>query len=98
MLDAGCQALPGMWYLLAAEGEGPCPRVGHACCVVATTQCQHEKDKDGTAGAEGNSQNKQQDIIILGGATPDGPFNDMYFLELCKLPRLCRIRQDQCKM
>ena len=81
MLDAGCQASPGMWYLLAAAGDGPCPRVGHACCLTSYS-IQHENTED---EAQPTSQQKQQGLVIVGGATPAGPFGDFYILELCKL-------------
>ena len=80
ILDFGSRASPGMWYLLATSGDGPCARVGHACCR-ATTSVDSEN-------CEGNVQRMPQDkrnnLAIVAGATPAGPFSDVYFLELCK--------------
>ena len=80
MLDAGCQASPGMWYLLAVSGDGPSPRVGHASCLASPCiQNENVEDEERPTSCE-----KQQGLIIVGGATPAGPFSDVYFLELCK--------------
>jgi len=78
MLDAGCQASPGMWYLLAAAGDGPCPRVGHACLTSTLIHNENTEDE-----AQPTSQQKQQGLVIVGGATPAGPFGDFYILALC---------------
>lgn len=81
MLDAGSRASQGIWYLLSAENEGPCPRVGHASLVV------NHRFKDvaqGSVAAGAASQENQGSMVIVAGATPSGPFNDVYFLEISK--------------
>ena len=80
MLDAGCKATQGMWYLLAAENNGPCPRVGHASMVLKH-RYQNGGDEDETQDTKRGKQNR---LILVGGATPAGPFNDVYLLTLRK--------------
>lgn len=80
MLDAGCRASPGMWYLLAVSGDGPSPRVGHACCLgTPCSKSENVEDEE-----QPTSWEKQYGLIIVGGATPAGPFSDVYILEICK--------------
>ena len=78
MLDAGCQAVLGMWYLLAVEGDGPSARVGHA-----NVSCQCPVSDSCEKGDGASADTVISNLLIVGGATPSGPFNDVYNLELC---------------
>jgi hypothetical protein len=65
-------AKSGLWYVLSPENEGPSARVGHACCVLKTSanilkDCPDNQNSDS--------------LLIIGGANPDGAFDDVYILD-----------------
>ncbi len=81
-LEPGDKAASGLWYLISPDGDGPCPRVGHACLVLG-------KSIEDRPAAAGNRELKEpspngETVVIVAGATPCGPFQDVYTLELCK--------------
>ena len=76
-LDFDCIASPGVWYLMSTEGEGPSARVGHASLVC---RCPLQQEQ---AGLDASSAIATR-VVVVAGATPSGPFNDVYYLELCK--------------
>lgn len=63
---------PNLWYVLSPSGEGPSVRVGHTCTYLGgKSEDAHQSDKK----LKGN-------VLIVGGANPDGPFDEVYTLEL----------------
>ena len=66
ILDRQDTPKPNLWYALSPEGEGPSLLVGHTCTFVP-----HDSDKEQTAK-----------VFIIGGANPDGAFDDVYVLDL----------------
>lgn len=77
VLDNHGIAQPGLWYVLSPENDGPSPRVGHSCCVRESIKKCSEEISDA------ESQNCQS-LVIVGGANPDGSFNDAYILDFEK--------------
>ena len=76
ILEAGEPAKPNIWYALSPDGHGPCQRVGHAC-VVFPRESPEKSEVDG-------NKDLGDTLIIIGGATPSGPFKDVYLLEMGK--------------
>ena len=70
---------PNLWYVLSPGGEGPSVRVGHTCTYQGWKS-------EGT-----QSENPEGRVLIIGGANPDGPFDEVYILDLgniCLLKKL----------
>lgn len=88
VLDKHGLAKAGLWYVLSPENEGPCGRVGHTCCVLKTSRNMFLKDEP-VVDSENN-----ESLLIIGGANPDGAFDDVYALdfgEICDLVLVMRI-------
>ena len=77
VLDRYGLAKSGLWYVLSPENEGPSARVGHTSCVVKTS-ASILKD---CAVDSPNSES----LLIIGGANPDGAFDDVYILDFGKI-------------
>ena len=73
ILDKHGLVKSGLWYVLSPENEGPSARVGHTCCVLKTSS---NISKDCAVDNQ-NSEN----LLIIGGANPDGAFDDAYVLD-----------------
>ena len=76
-LDFDCIASPGVWYLMSTDGEGPSARVGHASLVCRCPQ----QEQAGLVDASSPTTTR---VAVVAGATPSGPFKDIYYLELCE--------------
>lgn len=63
---------PNLWCVLSPAGEGPSARVGHTSLFLGG---KNEGDLQG---------NERGRILIIGGANPDGAFNDVYNIDLSK--------------
>jgi hypothetical protein len=61
---------PNLWYVLSPSDEGPSVRVGHTCSYFGG-----KNDPNSRKKPKGN-------VLIIGGANPDGPFDEVYVLEL----------------
>ena len=59
---------PNLWYVLSPHGEGPSVRVGHTCIFLG--------------GKNENPQVNKGQILIIGGANPDGAFNDVFSIDI----------------
>ena len=77
-LDFDCIASPGVWYLMSTDGEGPSARVGHASLVC---HCPPQQEQAGLVDSTSATTTR---VVVVAGATPSGPFNDVYYLELCE--------------
>ncbi len=87
-LEPGDKASTGLWYLISPDGENPCPRVGHACLVQATKKTKNEDDGPNTSNNGERHDGASfllENVVIVAGATPSGPFNDVYHLRLRRL-------------
>lgn len=70
ILDAGIRPKKNLWYAVAPEGsEGPTPRVGASANFVKVG-----KDVGKDVGK----------VLLSAGATPDGPYEDLYQLSFRK--------------
>lgn len=69
MLDAHGIARSGLWYVLSPENEGPSARVGHTCSIRKTRKSSTETSQ------------RCQSLVFIGGANPDGAFNDAFILD-----------------
>lgn len=65
---------PNLWYVLSPSGEGPSVRVGHTCTYLG-------RKSEGTQ----SERKLKGNVLIIGGANPDGPFDEVYILELGKI-------------
>ena len=73
VLDRHVLAKSGLWYVLSPENEGPSARVGHTSCVLKTS-ASILKD------CPVDSPNSDS-LLIIGGANPDGAFDDVFVLD-----------------
>ena len=77
-LEPGDKAAAGMWYIISPEGVSPCERVGHACLTL-----NRSTEKKGEGEPE-QLELANETVVVVAGATPSGPFEDVYYLKLCE--------------
>jgi hypothetical protein len=70
VLDRHGLAKSGLWYVLSPENEGPSARVGHTSCVLKTPAKDCSVDN-----------HNPESLLIIGGANPDGAFDDSFILD-----------------
>lgn len=70
ILEQSDSLKPDLWYVISPEGEAPSVRVGHTCTFLT-----------GVQGSE-ESPSKCGRVVVIGGANPDGPFDDVFVLDL----------------
>lgn len=75
-LEPGDKAAAGMWYIISPEGVSPCERVGHACLTL-----NRSTEKKGEGEPE-QLELANETVVVVAGATPSGPFEDVYYLKL----------------
>ena len=66
ILDRQNTAKAKLWYALSPDGDGPNLLVGHTCTFVARN----------------SASNHPARLFIIGGANPDGAFDDVFILDL----------------
>lgn len=60
---------PNIWCVLSPSGDGPSERVGHTCLFFGGKN-------------DGDLHRDRSQILIIGGANPDGPFNEVYSIDI----------------
>ena len=72
VLDNRGLAKSGLWYVISPEDEGPSARVGHTCNVLTSSS---RILRDCSLDCQSSDS-----LLIIGGANPDGAFDDGYVL------------------